>query len=225
MQNQTGTETMQKVAELHAAQNEEHEGRGVENSELLINCNNIDTVEKQIILEEIVELMKKDNLPNPQSLRTNDMVRLKEKTKFVDEVLDSVQTSYITEDNKLVKCGALVTTHLVGIKEIRNKKKEEPFCKRRIESKINVLRKDISLTERWETGGLRQESQKTRLDQLYLVKRKWYKRKAEELKQLIKAKAATLKRYKNRVNRYRQNRLFLSNQSTFHQELDGKSHE
>ena len=102
---------MQKVTELHAAQNEEHEGRGVENSELLINCNNIDTVEKQIILEEIVELMKKDNLPNPQSLRTNDMVRLKEKTKFVDEVLDSVQTSYITEDNKLVKCGALVTTH------------------------------------------------------------------------------------------------------------------
>ena len=169
--------------------------------------------------------MKKDNLPNPQSLRTIDRVRLKEKTKLVDEVLDSVQTSYITEDNKLVKCGALVTTHLVGIKEIRNKKKEEPSCKRRIESKINALRKDISLTERWETGRLRQESQKTRLDQLYRVKRKGSKRAAEELKQMIKAKAATLKRYKNRVNRYRQNRLFLSNQSKFHQELDGKSHE
>ena len=72
---------------------------------------------------------------------------------------------------------------------------------------------------------LRKESQKARLDHLYQVKRKGYKRAAEELKQRIKAKAATLKRYKNRVNQYRQNKLFQSNQSKFYQELDGKSHE
>ena len=52
-----------------------------------------------------------------------------------------------------------------------------------------------------------------------------YKRATEELKQQIKAKAATLKRYKSRVNQYRQNKLFQSNQSKFYQELDGKSHE
>ena len=51
---------------------------------------NIVTVEKQTILEKIVELMNKDNLPNPQNLRRIDRVRLKEKTKLVDEVLDSV---------------------------------------------------------------------------------------------------------------------------------------
>ena len=50
----------------------------------------------------------------------------------MDEVLDSVQTSNITEDNKFVKCGVLVITQLLEIKEIRNKKKEEPFWKRRI---------------------------------------------------------------------------------------------
>ena len=43
--------------------------------------------------------------------------------------------------------------------------------------------------------------------------------------QRIKAKAVTLKRYKNRVKQYRQNRLFQSNQSKFYQELDGKAHE
>ena len=43
--------------------------------------------------------------------------------------------------------------------------------------------------------------------------------------QRIKAKAATLKRYKNRVRQYRQNRLFQSNQLKFYQELDGKAHE
>ena len=47
--------------------------------------------------------------------------------------------------------------------------------------------------------------------------------KVEELKQWIKAKAATLKRYKNRVKQYRQNRLFQSNQTKFYPELEGKS--
>ena len=62
--------------------------------------------------------MKKNNLPNPQNLRRVDRVRLKEKTKLVDEVIDSVQTSNITEDNKLVKRGTLVIIQLLGIKEI-----------------------------------------------------------------------------------------------------------
>ena len=56
------------------------------------------------------ELMKKDDFPNPQNLRRTDRVRLKEKTKLVNEVIDSVQTSNITEDNKLVKFGVLVIT-------------------------------------------------------------------------------------------------------------------
>ena len=72
---------------------------------------------------------------------------------------------------------------------------------------------------------LRKESQKTRLKHFYRANRKGCKRAAEELKQQIRAKAATLKRCKNRVNQYRPNRLFQSNQSKFYQELDGKSHE
>ena len=74
------------MTEQHIAQNEEDEGRGKENSELLIKYDNIDTVEKQTILEKIAELMKKDNLPNPQDLRRIYRVRLKEKAKLVDEV-------------------------------------------------------------------------------------------------------------------------------------------
>ena len=96
VENSTGTEPIQKVTEKNIAQNEEDEGRGEEKSELLINYDNIDTVEKQNILEKIVELIKKDNLRNPWNLRRTDRVRLKEKTKLVDEVIDSVETSKIT---------------------------------------------------------------------------------------------------------------------------------
>ena len=67
--------------------------------------------------------MKKDNLQNPQNLRRIDKVRLKEKTKLVDEVIDSVQTSNVTEDNRLAKCAALFITQSLGIKEIKDKKK------------------------------------------------------------------------------------------------------
>ena len=56
-------------------------------------------------------------------------MRLKEKTKLVDEVIDSAQTSNITEDNQLLKREALVITQWLGIKEINGKKKEEPFWK------------------------------------------------------------------------------------------------
>ena len=90
------------MTEQHIAQNEENARRGEKNSELLINYDNIDTVEKQDILGKIAELTKKDNLPNPQNLRRIDRVKLKEKTKVMDEVIDYVQTSNITEHNKLV---------------------------------------------------------------------------------------------------------------------------
>ena len=65
----------------------------------------------------------------------------------------------IVEDNQLVKCGLLVINQSLGTKKNnkktpKNKKKEEPFRKRRIESNINELRKDVSLVERWETGML-----------------------------------------------------------------------
>ena len=122
--------------------------------------------------------MEKDDLPGSPNLRRIDGVRLKGKSKLVDEVIDSVQTSNITEDNELVKCGAFAITQLLGIKEIKNKKKEKPFWKRRIQSNINALRKDVSLTERWETRIMRKESQKTRLEP-NRVKRKGYEKAAE----------------------------------------------
>ena len=202
---------MQQVTEQHIAQDEVDKRRGEENAGLLINNDNIDTVQKQNIFGKIVELMKKYILSNPKNLRRIDKVRLKEKTKLVNEVIDSVQTSNITEDNNNVEFGALVITQLLGIKEIKDKKKEERFWKIRTESKLNALRKYVSLIERWGTGMLRNESQKVRLDHLYRVKKTGYKRAAEELKQQIKAKDATLGQYKNRVKQYQQNRLFQSN--------------
>ena len=67
--------------------------------------------------------MKKDNLPNSHNLRKSDRLRLKEKTKLVDEFIDSVEKSKITEDNKLVKWGG-ISYHPI-FKNKRNKKQGE----------------------------------------------------------------------------------------------------
>lgn len=45
--------------------------------------------------------------------------------------MNAVQTSNITEDIKVNKCRALVITQLLRVNKIKNKKKEEPFWKRK----------------------------------------------------------------------------------------------
>ena len=111
---------------------------------------------------------------------------------------------------------ALVITQLFGIKEIKQEERKKQEERRTILEKKNSVKYTCTLQkilvllkdgkqECWE------RSQKTRLDHLYWVKRKGYKRAAEELKQQIKAKAATLKWYKNRVKQYQENRLLQPN--------------
>ena len=101
------------MSEQHIACNEEDQGTGKVNAELLINYENIETVEQQLI----VELMKKYYLQNPQNLRKPDLMRFKDKTKLLGEFIDPLETSKIAKDIKLVKCGTLVITQLLGIKE------------------------------------------------------------------------------------------------------------
>ena len=43
------------------------------------------------------------------------------------EVIDSVHTNTITKENNLVKCRTLVITKMLGIKEIKNNRKEKPL--------------------------------------------------------------------------------------------------
>lgn len=57
------------------------------------------------------------------------------------------------------------------------------------------------------------ESQKTKVNHLYRVKRIQYNGADEEFEHLIKIKVATLKRYKKKVKKYHPNRLFRFNQS------------
>ena len=91
---------------------------------------------------------------------------------------------------------------MLGIKETRNKKKEEPFWKRTIESKINALCKDVSLIERWETRMLRKKVTKPGWIICIESKGKGIKEQLKNLTNGLKQKL-NLKRYKKKVNQSR----------------------
>ena len=73
---------------------------------------------------------------------------------------------------------------------------------------INKVRKHINILERHQRGEIKRKE----FERKYNIKKKGIRTVKEELKQRLHAKAAKLKRYKERVNQYKINRLFFQNQ-------------
>ena len=94
------------------------------------------------------------------------------------------------------------------------------MLKRRLQNKIKELRKELSQPEESKDKGIRNFRHWERLERKYIIRVKRLNVVTEELKQRITAIAAKVRRYQGRVNTYRQNRLFQSNQRQFYRELD-----
>ena len=91
--------------------------------------------------------------------------------------------------------------------------------KRRLQNKINELRKDLSQIETSKDKDINFRHWE-RLERKYSIRVKRLNVVIEELKQRITAIAAKVRRYQGRVDSYRQNRLFENNQRQFYRELD-----
>ena len=176
------------------------------------------------ILGRIKELMNEESLETPINLRKFDRMKVKEKALVVDKVLQQVETGNITDTNKLIKVGALVTQELLGVKRPpASEKKHEPYWERRIENSINSLRKDLSQLQRRDRGKLRREGDMKRLERKYNIKKKGSHVVKEEIRQRIVAKAAKVKRFNDRMKQFRQNRLYQVNQKELFREINGNN--
>ena len=140
----------------------------------------------------------------------------------VNEVLDKIKSNDITMTNDLIYAAAVVVTERLGVKMSKRDAAKEPWWKRRQEDQIKQLRKDIARVETLKNGGKIKSRFRVLLQEKYWLKQKGYKRVMEELKQRIKAQAAKVKRYKNRIEQFRQNRLFKTDQSRLYKELNGE---
>ena len=111
----------------------------------------------------------------------------------------------------------------LGLKKVEHRKKYEPFWKRRIEGDIRRLRQEVNIMERELKEGLGggKKRKLLGLQEKYRVKRKGLKTVIEEVKQRMLAKSAKVRRFEQRIEQFRQNRLFSVDQKRIYSEFNG----
>ena len=173
------------------------------------------TVERlKIIMNE------KKRKPLPSLKKINKEQILKE-VKEVNEVLEKVRTDTITTTNDLMYAAAVIVSENLGLTREPIKVRKEPWWKRRLTNQIEQMRKDLSRIERLKSGHPIKNRYKDDLQRKYWLKEKGLNHVKEEIKQRVKAKAAKIKRYDERIKQFRENQLFRTDQSRFYKELNG----
>ena len=96
--------------------------------------------EKVNILRMIMDEMLENKTNKPPNLRNVDRIALRKTTSKVNEVIGFIETRNVTDTNMLLVAAANVVAILLGFRNRENRKKGEPWWKRRIKHKIMVLR-------------------------------------------------------------------------------------
>ena len=167
--------------------------------------------EEVAIIEEIAKVLErrqKDKLP---ALRDIPKKKLLEESAKVDKVLCKFKTHSITKTNELFYAGAVVVTNRLGVKINKAAERKEPMWRRRLQNKIKELRKDLSQLESSKDKEVNNVRHWQTLERKYSIRLKTLSVVIEEMKQRIVTIAAKVRRYQERVDRFRQNRMFQNN--------------
>ena len=148
---------------------------------------------------------------------------LKVQAERVNEALKYLESKSITETNNLIVAASVWVAEQLGLKKVEHRKKYEPFWKRRIEGDIRRLRQEVNIMERELKEGLGggKKRKLLGLQEKHSVRRKGLKTVIEELKQRMLAKSAKVRRFEQRIEQCRQNRLFSVDQKRIYSEFNG----
>ena len=149
--------------------------------------------EHKINLENVQRIMNWEKTSRP-SLRNIEWRKLKIETEKINQILRHIPTNNITELNELIYAGAKLVREKIGIPQ-----------KARKQARMIKQKKDA------EICGNRKEK----------ATRKKIIIQLEKINQKVLAKEGRLKRYRQRVKQYIQNRTFQSNERKFYPQLGG----
>ena len=171
----------------------------------------IDNLEEEevAIIEEIgwvLERRQKDKLP---ALRDIPKKKLLEETAKVDKVLCKFKTQ---KTNELFYAGSVVVTNRLGVKINKATERKIPMWTRKLQNKIKELKKDLSQLESSNDNEISNVRHLQVSERKYSIRVKTLDIVIEELKQRIVAITSKVRRYQERVDRLRQNRMFEKNQ-------------
>ena len=180
--------------------------------------------EEREIIEELNSIIKNDLHIELQGFKKVDRTLLRKHVKSINGILKNVATESVTGTNDLLKACAILIGRKVGLKPVRRRAngRKEPWWKRRINQSIKELRKHVNILERKRKGALKRTEKYKLLEDKYKVKKKGLGVVLEELKQRLQAKSMKIKRYDQRIEQYRINRLFQQDQKQVYQQLNGK---
>ena len=160
------------------------------------------------------------------TMKAYNHMKLKEKTKEVNEILKSIQTNNITDTNKLIYAGAKMVVELMEIRppttQNSNGSQKIPPWKKRLEIQLHKMRGDLSKIKEMAKGRMKNESKIKEMKEKYRIEQKGLEYVEEDLKQRIKAKSHQIHRYMNRNKGYQQNKLFKINQKRLYSQLKGE---
>ena len=88
---------------------------------------------------------------------------------------------------------------------------------------MTEILRHINMLERKKKGDLKKDVKCRDLDRKYFIKNKGVDIVLEELKQRLQAKSKKIKRYEQRIEQFKINRMFQENQKKVYQQLNGKT--
>ena len=141
-------------------------------------------------------------------------------TVKIDKFLYKFKTHSITKTNELFYAGAVVVTNRLVVKINKAAERKEPMWRKRLQNKIKELKKDLSQLESSKDKEVSHLRHWQTLERKCIIRVKTLGVVTEELRQRIVAIAAKVRRYQERVDRFRQNRIFQNNQRQFYRKVN-----
>ena len=179
--------------------------------------------EHRMIVEQLKVILREEGTCDGIMFKKVDRKVLKVQTNRVKETIKYMKNKSNTETNNLIKAASAWVADQIGLKKAEYGKKNEPRWKRRIGGDIKRLKQEVNFLERELKGelGLKKKRKLSELNEKYRVKRKGLKTVIEELKQKLLAKIAKIRRYEQRIQQFRQNKIFDFNQKKIYAEFNG----
>ena len=147
------------------------------------------------------------------SIRNIERRTLKTETNKINQIIPYISTNNITELNDLIYAGEKLVCEKNGVPTKITKKPSKPGWEVRLETQIKNLRKQAEMVKQKYPGICGKRMEKTTREKIAA--------QLKEINQKVLAKEGRLKRYRQRVKQYRQNRTFQNNERKFDQQLGG----
>ena len=148
----------------------------------------------------------------PPNLRYIDRKKVRAATVKINKILPLIKAETITEANSVLRAAGNIVAEMGGYRNKEMTGDRQPNWRRRILEKQKVLRKELGQSNRMRRGELQNEGVISKPEINFNMKRKGADMVHEEVRQSLVAVGGKLERHGNKIQQYRQNRLFESNQ-------------